>query len=332
MKCLVTGGYGFIGSNLVKELANKCFTIDIVDDMSNGHKELLSWEELNIRPVFPELMSFDTRNDKNLINFYECDFAYDGILKRIASGYYDVIFHLAAIPRVSFSVENPAETTEANLMSTIKLFDAARYGKTKVVFSSSSSVYGGADNLPTKESEPKRPKSPYAWQKSACEDAAKLYCELYDDSNIVCLRYFNVFGPNQYGDSPYSTAISAWCHAIKNDLECRSDGDGTQSRDMCYVDNVVQANILAAKSTLNFGGKCYNVACGDRVSNNEILNYLKNRFGEKVKVRIAPERAGDVKHTQADISKIKKDLGYTVQKRFWEGLEETIKWWGIRYD
>ncbi len=160
-------------------------------------------------------------------------------------------FTLAAVPRVSFSVEYPAETTDYNLNKTIMLFDAARLSSTRVVFSSSSSVYGGANVMPTPEKHLKDPKSPYAWQKSACEDAAKLFCRLYSKSEIVCLRYFNVFGPNQYGDSPYSTAVSAWCHAAKNNLECRSDGDGTQSRDMCYVDNVVDANILAAMSKKN---------------------------------------------------------------------------------
>ena len=154
-------------------------------------------------------------------------------------------------------------------------------------------------------------------------------CGSLYDLDIVCLRYFNVFGPGQFGDSPYSTAVSAWCHAIKNGLECRSDGDGEQSRDMCYIDNVVHANIRAANYFESFKGECYNVACGDRVTNNEILQYLKNKFGEKVKVRHAPERPGDVKHTQADIEKIRRQIGYTVQKRFWEGLDETINWWGL---
>ena len=201
----------------------------------------------------------------------------------------------------------------------------------KIVWASSSSVYGGADVLPTPETALKNPKSPYAWQKSAIEDFAKICWDLYD-LDVVCLRYFNVFGPGQYGDSPYSTAVSAWCHAIKHGLECRSDGDGEQSRDMCYIDNVVHANIKAAEFDKPSKGECYNVACGDRVSNNDILEYLKDRFNNQVRVRNAPERAGDVKHTQADISKIKTDLGYTVQKRFWEGLKETIKWWEIEDD
>ena len=326
MRVLVTGGYGFIGSNLVKELTRHNVCIDIVDDLSSGNKEQL--EGLDVREVLPELIAFDTRSDAEKINFYKCDFAYDNILSKIASGCYDTIYHLAAIPRVAFSVENPAETTEVNLMRTVKLFDAARYGKTRVVFSSSSSVYGGASVLPTPSDHQKNPKSPYAWQKSACEDIAKLYCSLYKESDIVCLRYFNVFGPGQYGDSPYATAVSAWCHATANNELCRSDGDGTQSRDMCYVDNVVQANLLAATKEGRFRGNCYNVACGDRTTNNEILTYFIDNFGSKV--RSAPWRPGDVMHTQADISDTIRDLGYNPEVKFWDGLERTVKWWGLK--
>jgi nucleoside-diphosphate-sugar epimerase len=289
-KALVTGGCGFIGSNLTKELVKQGWLVDIVDDMSNGHIALL-----------------------------------DGLKKRILPS---ASFHQAAVPRVSYSVENPWHTTDVNISKTVKLFEAATGAVKRIVWASSSSVYGGADVMPTSETVSKNPKSPYAWQKSAIEDYAKLCCDLYD-IDIVCLRYFNVFGPGQYGDSPYSTAVSAWCHAIKNGLECRSDGDGEQTRDMTYVDNVVHANIRAANFFETINGECYNVACGDKVSNNEILAWLKKRYGEKVKIRNAPERVGDVKHTQADISKIRRQLGYTVQIKFWEGLENTVKWWGL---
>lgn len=323
MRVLVTGGMGFIGSNLVKRLHQKDYVIDIVDDMSNGHENLLS--DLDIRESLPGLVY--EKEERSFIRFFKDDFA-GHILNSVASGLYDVVFHLAAVPRISFSVEYPAETTDANLNKTVKLFDAARLSSTRVVFSSSSSVYGGADVMPTPEVHTKDPKSPYAWQKSACEDIAKLFCNLYDDSDIVCLRYFNVFGPNQYGDSPYSTAVSAWCYAAKNNKECRSDGDGTQSRDMCYVDNVVDANILAALSNRKFRGNCYNIACDDSTTNADILTYFINSFG--VKVRNAPWRPGDVMHTRADISKAKKDLGYEPKVRFWEGLERTVKWWGLK--
>jgi len=323
MRVLVTGGMGFIGSNLVKRLHKEGHIVDIVDNMMNGHEEFL--KDYEIRNSFPGLRYGN--ESREYIRFFEGDFAED-ILRTVASGIYDVIFHLAAVPRVSFSVEYPAETTDANLNKTVKLFDAARLSKTRVVFSSSSSVYGGADVLPTQESYPKSPKSPYAWQKSACEDIAKLFCQLYDESDIVCLRYFNVFGPNQYGDSPYSTAVSAWCNAVKNGLTCRSDGDGTQSRDLCYVDNVVEANLLAAFKERRFTGDCYNIACSDSTTNADILTYFIDNFGAKVKH--APWRPGDVMHSKANITKAKKELGYEPKVKFWEGLERTVKWWGLK--
>jgi nucleoside-diphosphate-sugar epimerase len=148
----------------------------------------------------------------------------------------------------------------------------------------------------------------------------------------VCLRYFNVFGPGQYGNSPYATAVSAWCHAIKNGRHLRSDGDGTQSRDLCYIDNVIHANILAATSDQSrldgFNGRCYNIACGDRTTNNEILNFFKDKYSHAVVVN-APWRPGDVMHTQADIERAQEDFGYSPLIRFWEGLTRTLKWWNI---
>ena len=330
-RALVTGGAGFIGSNLTKELVNSGWTVDVVDNLSNGHIELLEGLKLRSLPNAFFLKHYndqiETRDQKEVL-FIQDDFANIALLQYIYNKNYDVIFHQAAIPRVSYSVENPSETTDVNIADTVRLFEAAAGNVRKVIFASSSSVYGGADNLPTSEAEPKNPKSPYAWQKSAIEDYAKLCSSLYD-LDIVCLRYFNVFGPGQYGDSPYSTAVSAWCHAIKNGLECRSDGDGTQTRDMCYIDNVVHANISAANCTEQINGETFNVACGDRVSNNEILEWLRNRYGDKVKVRNADERPGDVKHTQANVSKAQSQFGYEVKVRFWEGLERTVSWWGL---
>jgi len=334
-KALVTGGCGFIGSNLVRGLVNQGWQVDVVDNMSSGKLSLL--DDLSTRVLMNGTFltayrhaSIDIPRKKGQVLVIQDDFSDDHVLSAISQGDYHVIFHQAAVPRVSYSVEQPWHTSNVNISKTVRLFEAARGNVSKIVWASSSSVYGGAplEKLPIKESEPKKPKSPYAWQKSAIEDFSKMCWDLYK-LDVVCLRYFNVFGPGQYGDSPYSTAVSAWCHAIKNGLECRSDGDGEQSRDMCYVDNVVQANIKAANFSKPLMGQCFNVACGDRVSNNEILDYLKGRFGDRVKVRKAPARVGDVKHTQADITNIHNQIGYSVQKRFWQGLEETIKWWDL---
>ena len=330
---LVTGGCGFIGSNLVKELVKLGWQVDIVDNMSNGHLELLDGLKLRILMngsfyTAYRIQDSIERKEKEVLVVQD-DFSDDNILSAVYNGEYDVVFHLAAMPRVSYSVENPAETTFENITKTTKLIEAAALGDLKrFVMSSSSSVYGNSRVLPTKESCKKDLQSPYAWQKSAIEDFAVLANKLYN-LDITCLRYFNVFGPGQYGNSPYSTAVSAWCHAIKTNQECRSDGDGEQSRDMVHVDNVVSANILAAQRKESFKGECYNIGCNRKVSNNEILEVLKERFGDKVKVKHAPVRAGDVKHTLADVSKAKQDFGYEPLVYFWEGLEKTIQWWNI---
>lgn len=329
MKALVTGGCGFIGSHLTRELVRMGWTVDVVDDLSSG--TLDSLVDLSLRVTFVDFMDefFNSTSKRRDVAVIQGDFSHTCVLNRIASGAYDYVFHQAAIPRVLYSVENPVETTNVNVLGTVKLLDACKNSVNRVVMASSSSVYGGAEKMPTDESCSKDPKSPYAWQKSAGEDVAKVFANLYG-LDIVCLRYFNVFGPGQLGDSPYSTAIAAWCHAIKEHRSLRSDGDGEQSRDLCYIDNVVSANILAALSDKpgGFTGDCYNIACGERTSNNQILDYLKGIFKE-VEVENAPERAGDVKHTLADISHAQKDFGYEPKVLFWDGLKKTIDWWGI---
>ena len=333
-RALITGGCGFIGSNLAKELISKGWRVDVVDDMSNGHLELLDGLKKRILPNASFLDIYYgqiekgtvTREDDEVLVIQD-DFASPFLLSNIEENYYDYVFHQAAVPRVGYSVEHPSETTNTNINKTVALFESCKEGGIKrIVFASSSSVYGGADDLPTKETAPKNPKSPYAWQKSAIEDFAKLCWDLYQ-LDVVCLRYFNVFGPGQYGDSPYSTAVSSWCNAVKTGRSCRSDGDGTQSRDMCYIDNVVSANILAAEREAPFKGDYFNVACGDRTTNKEILEYFKMRFNADVVD--APWRPGDVMHTQADVSKAEREFGYKPLVRFWDGLENTVKWWEL---
>jgi len=301
---LITGAAGFIGSNLYKRCVDEGFKVAGVDNLSNGHLEFLPDEH----------------------DVYICDFDHDVILDDIRNGKYDVVFHLAAVPRVSYSVEHPLLTNDTNVTKTLKLIDACRGNIDRFVFASSSSVYGGADVSlgPTHENDRKGPKSPYALQKSIIEDYLALYGELYDLDSI-CLRFFNVFGPNQLGDSPYATAVSAWLSAIKKGVPMRSDGDGTQSRDMCYVDNVTSACVKAARAKGIFEGRQYNVACGDRTTNNEILEYLLKRYPGSTMVS-APTRPGDVKHTHADVRRAEKELGYVPLVRFWEGLERTIEW------
>jgi len=304
---LVTGAAGFIGSNLCRKLLEEGWTVTGVDDLSSGHLDLVS----NLKGL------------KMVLN----DFTSDYILEEVEKGIFDVIFHVAAVPRVSYSVENPSVTTINNVAKTVKLMESCRHKIDRFVFSSSSSVYGGAEVMPTPIDQPRDPKSPYAWQKSCIEDLLRMFGNLYDFDS-VCLRYFNVFGPNQYGDSPYSTAISAWCHAVKEGLPLRKDGTGEQSRDMCYVDNVVDVNIRAANHEGTLRGEAFNVACGDRTSNNQILTKFEEKFGD-LNVNQAPFRAGDVMHTQADISETERVFGYKPLVRFWDGLEKTFEWWDI---
>ena len=325
MRSLVTGGAGFIGSNLLNRLRNEGWDVDIVDDLSSGTVENISHH--NLREVPANLACLDANHTNDVVNFFVGDFAHPAILQRVARGHYDVIFHIAAVPRVSYSVEYPVQTTDSNLMKSVALFEAASKGKARVVASSSSSVYGGSDVMPTTESHTRDPKSPYALQKSVMEDFGRLFHSLYG-LDIVFLRYFNVFGPNQRDGSAYATAITAWCTAIKNGKTLRSDGDGSQTRDMCYVDNVVSANVLAAKREEGFHGQAYNVCCGDSTSNAEILSVLRNKF-PNINVTNAAWRAGDVMHTLGDWSAAHQDLGYEPLVRFWDGLNLTLKWWNL---
>jgi nucleoside-diphosphate-sugar epimerase len=305
-RVLITGCAGFIGSNLTNHCLQRGWTVTGVDDLSSGHQEFLDVDFANSE------------------NFIATDFASLHTLSMIEDKKFDVVIHLAAIPRVSYSVENPIETHETNVTKTLQLMQACRGNVERFVFASSSSVYGGADVLPTKPTHPKDPKSPYALQKSIIEDYLKLYYSLYG-LDSVALRFFNVFGPHQLGSSPYSTAVSAWLTAIKSGKPMRSDGDGSQSRDMCYVDNVVDACVRAASVTKPLKAEALNVACGDRTTNREILEYLKGKFPGAIH-HDAPWRPGDVMHTQADVSRTHEVLGYEPKVRFWQGLDKTIEW------
>lgn len=243
---------------------------------------------------------------------------------------FEYVFHFAYIPRVSFSVENPAKTTQNNVGGTALILEKCRDYKIKrVIFSSSSSVYGGAKKLPTKEEEnPANPKSPYALQKYTDELMCKIFGELYG-LDTVCLRYFNVFGPGQYGDSPYSTVISAWLTALYQPKKKKAflEGDGKQSRDFCYVDNVVNANVLAMQTKKNFGGEVFNIAHGERTTVLEVKELIEKYSGREIKLEKRKPRLGDVRHTHADISKAKKWFDYEPKIKFEEGIKKTIEWW-----
>jgi len=311
---LVTGCAGFIGSNFVKQFRKNFPQTEIVgiDDFSTGRNEALE----------PSVI------------FYEGSILDENFLEKIFSNHKpEYVFHFAALPRVSYSVEHPRHTTEVNVIGTVALLEASKnHGVKRFIYSSSSSVYGGAKKLPTKESENlPDPKSPYAVQKYIGELFCKIFSELFG-LDTICLRYFNVFGPGQYGDSPYSTVVSAWLESIyfpKNKLAF-IEGDGNQSRDFCYVDNVVSANILSMKSKRNCRGEVLNIACGSQTKINAVKRLMEKYTGKKLNLEKRPPRLGDVKHTHADISKAKKLIGYITGVNFEDGLKETIKWFESR--
>lgn len=307
---LVTGCAGFIGSNFVRQFKKKYAKTEIIgiDDFSTGRKDAV----------------------ESTITFYRGSILDAKLLEKIFSLHKpEYVFHFAALPRVSYSVEHPRETSEANIVGTVAILEAAKnHGAKRVIYSSSSSVYGGAKKLPTKESEnAPNPRSPYAAQKYIGEPFCKIFSELFR-LDTVCLRYFNVFGPGQYGDSPYSTVISAWLESLYFPAQKRAfiEGDGKQSRDFCYIDNVVSANILAMESKKDFCGEAINVAHGERTTVNEVRRLIERYTGKKLPLEQRPPRLGDVRHTSADISKAKRLLGYKPLKNFEEGLKETIVW------
>jgi len=245
----------------------------------------------------------------------------------------EYVFNFAALPRVSFSIEKPVETSLVNIVGVVNLLNISKKYKVKrFIHSSSSSVYGGAKIMPTKESENiPDPKSPYAAQKYSNEVFCKIFSDLFG-IGTVSLRYFNVYGPGQYGDSPYSTVISAWLESVyfPKNKKAFIEGDGKQSRDFCYVDNVVLANILAMQCKKDLKGEVFNIAHGERTVVNDIKNMIEKYSGKKIDLEKRPKRKGDVLHTHADISKAFKFLGYKPKIRFEEGLKKTVEWFETR--
>jgi UDP-glucose 4-epimerase len=310
-RALVTGIAGFIGSNLASDLLRSGWQVVGVDDMSAGRWEFVP------KSILPHGMIED-------------DFASKTVLDRVVAHEFDVVFHLAAQPRVSYSVEHPLETHNTNVTKTLKLIDACRGKIERFVFASSSAVYGDSDVIPTVETVDKKPTSPYALHKSIVEDYLKLYGYLYNFDSVA-FRFFNVYGPNQLGNSPYSTAVSAWLTAIKEGRPMRSDGDGTQTRDMVHVADVTRALKLGATYVANLGGEVFNVGTGKAYMNNEILKKLRMRYPDATVVR-APARPGDVKHTLASVGKLTSLLSWKPSIDFWDGLEFTAKWYDENWE
>lgn len=299
---LITGGLGFIGSHIADKLIADN-NIIIIDNQSTGH-----------------LKNLKNPNHENLkiINQDICNTNFDDLTSNI-----DYIFHLAAMANVPLSIKYPIKCSEINLNSTIKLLkSAADNDVKKVIFSSSSSVYGTNKNMPLKETEYLRPISPYAASKASCELYLKSFYESYD-LNYTSLRYFNVFGPRQSLNSEYASAIPNFINAILTNTQPVIYGDGEQTRDFIYIDNVVEANIAASKSDYN---GIVNVASGVNISINELYELIRQLLKSDLKPKYLPKRPGDIKHSHADITNISKINMEIKQNNFKKEIEKTINW------
>lgn len=302
---LVTGGAGFIGSNIVERLIKERKQVKVIDSFTTGKRE-------NIEPFLPH------------IEFIKGDIRNPNLVKKVMDGV-DYVLHQAAVPSVPRSVKDPLTSNSANVEGTLNILVAARDAKVKrVVYASSSSIYGDTPVLPKREDMEPNPLSPYAVSKFAGELYCKVFYQIYS-LETVCLRYFNVFGPRQDPSSQYAAVIPKFITCILNKGQPIIYGDGEQSRDFTYVANVVEANILAAKAE-DTSGEVFNIACGQRTTINELVEKLNKILGLNIEPHYTKPRKGDVKHSLADIFEAKKKLGYTPKTNFEEGLKMAVKW------
>ena len=306
-KVLVTGGAGFIGSNLADELIRQGAKVTIIDNLVTGFKENLD----------------EIRGD---FNFVEGDINDESALSKAIEGC-EIVFHQAALPSVPRSVDNPTETHEACINATFRLLvKACDAGVKRFIYAASSSAYGDQPILPKIETMRPEPLSPYAAAKLAGEYYCQVFHRVYG-LETFSLRYFNVFGPRQNPSSMYSGVISRFVDALYSGQLPVIYGDGQQSRDFTYIANVVEANLRAAQAASGFG-EVINTANGERITLNELLSTLKLIAGKPdVQADYQPERKGDVKHSQADNSKAIKLLGYKKLVGLEDGLRKTIGWW-----
>jgi UDP-glucose 4-epimerase len=304
---LVTGGAGFIGSHLVARLIERGETVRVIDDLSTGKAENLA------------------HLPANRVEFVRGDVADPKAMAEAVRGI-EVVFHHAALASVPRSIELPLETHAACVTGTVVLLDACRrQGVRRMVYAGSSSCYGNQEQMPKTETQLPQVLSPYA--------AAKLAGELYCESFAACypletvrLRYFNVFGPRQDPKSPYSAVIPLFVSALLEGRRPTIFGDGSQSRDFTYVDNVVAANLRAA-SAASASGKVYNIACGSSLSVLDLLKEICRLMAKPFNPEFGPARAGDVLHSWADISAAQRDLDYAPAMDLHEGLRKTVEWY-----
>jgi nucleoside-diphosphate-sugar epimerase len=302
---LVTGGAGFIGSHLAEELVRRGDRVRVVDNLSTGKRQNLAH--------IPDL------------EFLEGDLADVDVARRAVEGV-EFVLHQAALPSVPRSVQDPITSNRANIDATLNLLVAARdAGVRRVVYAGSSSAYGNTPTLPKVETMPTAPLSPYALQKLVCEQYCQMFTRLYG-LQTVTIRYFNVFGPRQDPSSPYSGVISLFISAMCEKRRPTIYGDGEHTRDFTYVANVVDG-VLRAVHAPEASGEVINVATAGRVSLNQLFRAVRDLVGADVEPIYAEPRAGDVRDSQADISKAARLLGYEPSVPFEAGLEKTIAWY-----
>jgi UDP-glucose 4-epimerase len=305
---LITGIGGFIGSSIARALLSRGDQVRGVDNFATGKRENLT-----------EIL--------DRIDFHEADIVDLAAMRKACAGV-DFVLHEAAIPSVPKSVLDPLGSNQANVDGTVNVLVAARDAKVKrVVYAASSSAYGDTPTLPKHEGMRPDPISPYAVAKLASEHYMVSFYRCYQ-LETVALRYFNVFGPRQDPSSPYSGVLAKFISVMLRGEQPAIYGDGEQSRDFTYIDNVVEGNLLACKApAAKVAGQMFNVATGRRVTLNETFEALKGLTSYTGEPKYGPEREGDIKHSLADISKAEADLGYKVKVHFEEGLRRTVAWY-----
>jgi len=307
MKVLVTGGAGFIGSNLVKELLlNKNIEVRVLDDLSNGSKQ-------NLDPNIEK------------IDFIKGSITDNTIVDKACKDI-DIVFHLAAKISVEDSIKNPQSTNFVNVDGTLNLLMAAnKHRIKKFVFSSSAAVYGCTDRVPTKETTTASPESPYALQKYVGEKYCRYFSQYYG-LDTVCLRYFNVYGPHQQESGGYAGVIYKFIKSTIAGQTINIEGDGEQTRDFVFVEDIVRANMAIANSQEKHNGKVYNVGTGKETSINGLYKSIKAVSNSNLNAQHSEQRSGDIKRSCADITLIKNELGFEPRSSLDDGLKKTISW------
>lgn len=314
---LVTGGAGFIGSHIAAALLERGDRVRVLDDLSTGSLD-------NLAPNVP-----GSPGSGAPLEFLEGSIA-DPACAREACRGVEGVFHEAAQVSVPLSIEDPARSYEINVMGTLRVLEAARAeGVGRAVFAASSAAYGDSQELPKAESMSPAPLSPYASGKVAGEHLMRVWGEVYG-MRTVCLRYFNIFGPRQADDSPYTGVIALFARALLEGRSCTIFGDGQQSRDFTYVDNVVRANLAAIDAELE-PGALINVGSGERITVLELYRAMADLCGSAAEPRMAPPRAGDVLHSLAALERAREKLGYEPSIGWREGLQVTVDWYRERF-